>query len=60
MPNFNSQGIQYIRACDSDIEIIMEGFQDTGAIPELGKLRYTKGIDPEVDEILAFYRRTIV
>jgi len=33
----------------------MQGFQDTGAIEELGQLRYTKALDPDVKEIL---RRT--
>lgn len=30
----------------------MQGFQDTGAVVELGQLRYTKALDPDVKEIL--------
>lgn len=36
-----------------------QGYQDTGAIVELGQLRYTK-LDPDVMEILAHYRKVTV
>lgn len=36
-----------------------QGYQDTGAIAELGQLRYTK-LDPDVMEIIAHYRRVTV
>ncbi len=34
-----------------------QAFQDTGAIAELGKLTYTKELDPDVKEILSHYTR---
>ncbi len=39
-----------------------QGFQDTGAISELGQLRYVKELDPEVEQILGAggYIRTVV
>jgi len=30
----------------------MQGFQDTGAVVEVGQLRYTKALDPDVKEML--------
>jgi hypothetical protein len=36
-----------------------QGFQDTGAIAELGQLRYTK-LDPDVMEIIAHFRKVTV
>lgn len=37
-----------------------QGYQDSGAVPELGQLRYTKAIDPDVEEILAHYKRVTI
>ena len=37
-----------------------QGFQDTGAIPELGQLTYTKALDPDVLETLAHFKRVTV
>lgn len=37
-----------------------QGYRDTGAIPELGQLRYTQALDPDVKEIIRQYRRTVV
>lgn len=37
-----------------------QAFQDTGAIPELGKLTYTKSLDPDVKEILSHYIRVTI
>lgn len=36
---------------------IQQGYQDTGGIIELGKLTYTKGSDPRVDDIIKMYKR---
>lgn len=37
-----------------------QAFQDTGAIVELGKLTYTKRLDPDVAEILDHFRRVTI
>ena len=37
-----------------------QGFQDTGAIPEIGQLTYTKALDPDVKEILEHYKRVTI
>lgn len=37
-----------------------QGFQDTGAIQELGQLRYVKGQDPAVDDLIQRLRRQAV
>jgi len=37
-----------------------QAFQDTGAIAELGKLTYTKRLDPDVDEIIDHYKRVTI
>jgi len=37
----------------------MQGYQDTGAIVEVGQLRYTKALDPDVKEILSVLPRRI-
>lgn len=34
-----------------------QAYQDTGSIPDLGQLHYTKGSDPEVDNIVRLLRR---
>ena len=38
-------GLRFFKRCQ-------QAYQDTGAIPELGQLRYTKAIDPEVDQVI--------
>lgn len=37
-----------------------QGYEDTGAIVELGQLRYTKGQDPAVDDLIVRLRRQAV
>ena len=37
-----------------------QGYQDAGAIPELGQLMYTKALDPDVAETLAHYWRPAI
>jgi len=37
-----------------------QGFQDTGAIVELGQLKYTRRMDPEVEETISYLRRVTV
>lgn len=37
-----------------------QGYQDTGAIAELGQLTYTKRLDPEVQEIVDHFRRVTI
>lgn len=37
-----------------------QGYQDTGAIVDLGQLRYTQRLDPEVAEIIDHFRRVVV
>lgn len=37
-----------------------QGFQDTGAIPEIGQLTYTKALDPDVKEIIDHYKRLAI
>ena len=34
-----------------------QAFQDTGAVVELGQLRYTQKLDPDVAALLGFLRR---
>ena len=37
----------------------MQGFQDTGAVVEIGQLRYTKALDPGVTEMLRVMPRKV-
>lgn len=37
-----------------------QGYQDTGVIPELGQMMYTKALDPDVVETLAHYWRPAI
>lgn len=37
-----------------------QGFQDAGAIAELGQLRYVKGLDPDIEMMLMHYRRITI
>lgn len=37
-----------------------QAFQDTGAITDLGQLRYTKRLDPEIAEIIDHFKRVII
>lgn len=37
-----------------------QGFQDTGAVPELGQLKYTKLLDPDVELMLMHYKRVTI
>lgn len=37
-----------------------QGFEDVGAMTEVGQLRYVKQIDPDVAVIVAGYKRTII
>ena len=37
-----------------------QGYQDAGAIQELGQLRYVKGVDPEIDDLIQRLRRQAI
>lgn len=37
-----------------------QGFQDVSAVKDLAQLRYAKGVDPEVTEIIDYFKRTTI